>query len=158
MVDSDLCVVSDLFIVVPFQKEALIYEAPQIQTQADLRDIHSPPQFALKSFQVLQAIMGMWYTIYPDDAHIYTDAFFDLESDSSAQGNDTVILRNKWTETIFNTLKYYLDHSPNQLLAVMIRLDYPHRELVHSPISYSAFTQKLLSNQIKFDELYYIVP
>ncbi|MDO4415081.1 MAG: hypothetical protein Q4C20_08375 [Erysipelotrichaceae bacterium] len=114
------------------------------------------PMMNIYGFYVFQSLKGWWYTISPQDFN--DDYFFDLGDvdQESAAGNYPVKVNEKWENTVYHIIEYYLACTDSESIAVMFRLDYPKREVLHSTITLDEFWDNLKKGNIYFDEAYFL--
>lgn len=114
------------------------------------------PTMNCYGFSIFQAFRGWWYSFYTKD--IYTDCFFDIGDvyAESEFGNYPLIVRSKWEKTVYSLLEYYLSNTDSGSIAVLIRLDYPKREVFHPVSTLEEFWDDMQTGKIYFDEVYFI--
>lgn len=113
-----------------------------------------PTQYANGLF-ILQALRGMWYTIYPPKEDMYSNAFCELII-SKQSGEKLVHIREHWINALCCIIEYYVAKSPHELIGLMFRIDTPRSEKIHSTRHLIDFLCDLQNDRIHFDELYFI--
>ena len=103
-------------------------------------------------FYTADKLKGCWYNIWLPDSICYKESFFDI----AAKGIPYVEVVPKWTKYVKNFLSFYIDQSPFNKIAVLLRVQDSSNDTVHSECSLDEFIQELTVGNIKWNELYFV--
>lgn len=146
-------VISDFVIISPKQLFAKLPKNFDLIIETCNRNVF-PKTVYVDGFHIAQRVLrGIWYTIYPGEEKLYTDAFFDLEINN---GMSNVVIRSDWINVIDELIDFFLEKSPDHTIVVLLRLDYPNCEMFHKHQSRDEFCDKMKKNQLHFDEMYFV--
>jgi len=103
-------------------------------------------------FRTADKLIGCWYNIWLPETVRFEESFFDI----AAKGAPYVEAVPKWTEYIKALLSFYIDQSPMNRIAVLLRVQDSSDDTVHSDCSLEEFIQGLTEGNIKWNELYFV--
>ena len=103
-------------------------------------------------FHTADKLIGCWYNIWLPESICYEESFFDIAS----KGVPYVEVVSKWAEYVKKLLSFYIDQSPFNRIAVLLRVQDSSNDTVHSDCSLDDFIQGLSAGNIKWNELYFI--
>ncbi|MCH5160686.1 MAG: hypothetical protein J1G04_01500 [Clostridiales bacterium] len=104
------------------------------------------------NFHTADTLIGNWYFVWPKEEIMYEKPFFDI----GPKGRPWVCVAREWRETIRKVLEFYICQSPEQKVAVLIREQDNSDNIVHPILKIDEFMSKLLSGNIRWNELYFI--
>ena len=110
-----------------------------------------------EGFPIMQSLCGIFYTVYPNNAQIYSNPIFDVNLNSS-DGKPYVIVREHWIDTVVWSIDKFLGYAPRKIIAILPRLGYPEKEIFHPLQSRDDFCKKILTGKVCFDEIYFVKP
>lgn len=148
-------VISDLVIISIDQHFPKRPKLSDVAIQVHNRNCFFVSRQYYKNYYVSQALRGIWYSIYPSKEKMYTEAFCDL-SISEQSKQMYVRLQRRWVDTVCRLINYYAESSPHHLVAIMFRIDYPDKEVIHNLCTLDEYISDLLNGGIRFDELYFV--
>lgn len=148
-------VISDLVIISIDQCFPKKPKLKDVTIQVHNRNCYFASRQYSKNYYVSQALRGIWYSIYPSKEKMYTEAFCDL-SISEESKQMYVHLQECWADTVCRMINFCAETSPHHLIAIMFRIDYPEKEVIHNFCTLDEYISDLLNDRIQFDELYFV--
>ena len=103
-------------------------------------------------FHTADKLTGYWYNIWLPDPICYEESFFDI----ATKGVPYIEVVPKWTEYVKDILSFYIDQSPTNKIAVLLRVQDSSNDTVHPDCSLDEFVQELTNGNIKWNEIYFI--
>lgn len=151
-------VLSDLNILCIGQKMQTIAPAQGINVEANDRNTIKYSPIYVDSWQVLQRIKGIWYSIEPaarDDKPWNPDTeFFDLSVEKPRRL--MVVSNDRSNDIVGRLIDYYLKASPIKTIAVLMRLQDDGDDVFHGIISRQMFMRKFAYGEIMYNVAYLI--
>ena len=134
----------------------------QISVPADMNDIvfegyqrtaeSEPFYYKEYHFHTADNLLGCWYKIWLPESICYEESFFDIAS----KGVPYVEVVPKWSDYVAKILSFYINESPYNKIAVLLRIQDRSNDIVHPACSLSEFVQALSDGNIKWNELYFV--
>ena len=103
-------------------------------------------------FHTADKLLGCWYNIWLPKPICYEESFFDIAS----RGIPYVEVVPKWSDYVAKILSFYINESPYNKIAVLLRIQDRSNDIVHPACSLSEFVQALSDGNIKWNELYFV--
>ena len=103
-------------------------------------------------FHTADNLLGYWYNIWLPESIRYEESFFDIAS----KGVPYVEVVPKWSDYVAKILSFYINESPYNKIAVLLRIQDRSNDIVHPACSLSEFVQALSDGNIKWNELYFV--
>ena len=103
-------------------------------------------------FHTANKLRGYWYNIWLPEPICFEESFFDI----ATKGVPYIEVVPKWTEYVKGFLSFYIDQSPTNKIAVLLRVEDSSNDTVHSDCSIDEFIQGLTVGNIKWNELYFV--
>lgn len=103
-------------------------------------------------FHTADKLLGCWYNIWLPESICYEESFFDIAS----KGIPYIEMVPKWSAYIKTILSFYINESPCNKIAVLLRIEDKSNNVVHPDCSLSEFIQALSEGNIKWNELYFV--
>ena len=103
-------------------------------------------------FHSADNITGYWYKILLPEPICYEESFFNV----GAKGVPYVEVVPKWTGYVKYILSFYINQSPVNKIAVLLRVQDSSNDTVHSDCSIDEFVRELTIGNIKWNELYVV--
>ena len=103
-------------------------------------------------FYTADKLMGCWYNIWLPESICYEESFFDI----ATKGVPYIEVVPKWTEYVKDILSFYINQSPINKIAVLLRVQDSSNDTVHTDCSIDEFIQGLTVGNIKWNELYFV--
>ncbi|MBE6775707.1 MAG: hypothetical protein E7543_05895 [Ruminococcaceae bacterium] len=103
-------------------------------------------------FHTADKLLGCWYNVCLPDPIRCEDSFFDI----AAKGVPYVQVVPKWSEYVKNILSFYIEQSPINKIAVLLRVQDLSNDTVNYECSLDEFIQGLSVGNIKWNELYFV--
>ena len=103
-------------------------------------------------FHTADNLLGCWYNIWLPESICYEESFFDIAS----KGIPYVEMVPKWSDYVSRILSFYINESPYNKIAVLLRVQDKSNDTVHSDCSLSNFLQSLNKGNVKWNELYFV--
>ncbi len=103
-------------------------------------------------FHTADKLMGCWYNIWLPEPICYEESFFDI----ATKGVPYIEVVPKWIEYVKDLLSFYIDQSPINKIAVLLRVQDFSNDTVHFDCSIDEFIQGLTVGNIKWNELYFV--
>ena len=103
-------------------------------------------------FHTADKLTGCWYNIWLPEPSCYEESFFDI----AAKGVPYIEVVPKWTKYVKDLLSFYIDQSPINKIAVLLRVQDSSNDTVHSDCCIDEFIQGLTVGNIKWNELYFV--
>lgn len=151
-------VLSDLNILCIGQKMQTIAPTQGINIEANDRNTIKYSPIYVDSWQVLQRITGMWYSIEPaarDGKPWNPDTeFFDLSVEKPRRL--MVVSNDRSNDIVGRLIDYYLKASPIKTIAVLLRLQDDGDDVFHGIISKQMFMRKFANGEIMYNVAYLI--
>lgn len=104
------------------------------------------------NFHTADMLTGYWYFVWPKDELLYKKPFFDL----GEKGCPWVVVIQEWTEIVRKVLEFYIEQSPQNRIAVLIREQDQSDDIVHSAMKIDAYMENLIAGNIRWNELYFV--
>ena len=104
------------------------------------------------NFQTADKLLGSWYSIRLQDDICYDESLFDISPDDIPY----VMVVPKWLELVKKVLLFYLNASPVNKIAVLLRVQDKSDDTINREYSLDEFVQALIAGKIKWNELYYV--
>ena len=104
------------------------------------------------NFHTADALTGYWYFIWPKDEIFYEKPFFDI----GKKGRPSVVVIQEWVKTVRKVLEFYIEQSPEKVIAVLIREQDKSNDVVHTTMAIDEFMKNLTLGNIKWNELYFV--
>jgi len=145
-IDFGIICIGQEQIAVPADMNDIVFEG--YQRTADSEPFYSDDY----SFHTADNLLGCWYNIWLPESICYEESFFDIAS----KGVPYVEVVSKWAEYVKKLLSFYIDQSPFNRIAVLLRVQDSSNDTVHSDCSLDDFIQGLSAGNIKWNELYFI--
>ena len=134
----------------------------QLSVPADMNDIvfegyqrtaeSEPFYYKEYHFHTADNLLGCWYKIWLPESICYEESFFDIAS----KGVPYVEVVPKWSDYVAKILSFYINESPYNKIAVLLRIQDSSNDIVHPACSLSEFIQELNKGNIKWNELYFV--
>ena len=103
-------------------------------------------------FHTADKLIGCWYNIWLPESICYEESFFDIAS----KGVPYVEAVPKWSDYVAKILSFYINESPYNKIAVLLRIQESSNDIVHPVCRLSEFIQELNKGNIKWNELYFV--
>ena len=104
------------------------------------------------NFHTADKLTGCWYNIWLPESISYEESFFDI----ATKGVPYIEVVHKWAEYVKGILSFYINQSPINKIAVLLRVQDSSNDTVHSDCSIDEFIQRLTVGDIKWNELYFV--
>ncbi len=104
------------------------------------------------NFHTLDNLLGCWYNIWLPEPICYEESIFDITS----KGMPYVKVVPKWSDYVKTILSFYINESPCNKIAVLLRIEDKSNNVVHFDCSLFEFIQAISEGNIKWNELYFI--
>ena len=95
---------------------------------------------------------GYWYKIWFPEPICYEESFFNV----AMKGVPYVEVDPKWTGYVKDFLSFYINQSPVNKIAVLLRVQDSSNDTIHSDCSIDEFVRELTIGNIKWNELYVV--
>ena len=103
-------------------------------------------------FHTADKLLGYWYNIWLPESIIYKESFFDI----SYKDMPWIEVVPKWSKYVENILAFYINESPVNKIAVLLRIEDDSYDIVHPECSFVDFIQMLKEGRVRWNELYYV--
>lgn len=145
-IDFGIICIGQEQISAPIDMNGIVFEG--YQRTADSEPFYSNDYH----FHTADKLLGCWYNIWLPESICYEESFFDIAS----KGVPYVEAVPKWSDYVAKILSFYINESPYNKIAVLLRIEEKSNDTVHSDCSLSEFVQKLGEGNIKCNELYFV--
>lgn len=104
------------------------------------------------NFHTADKLLGYWYNIWLPESIIYKESFFDI----SHKDIPWIEVVPKWSKHVEDLLAFYINESPVNKIAVLLRIEDDSHDIVHPECSFDDFIQMLKEGSVRWNELYYV--
>lgn len=104
------------------------------------------------NFCTADKLNGYWYNFFLPDPACFEESLFDI----SHRDIPYITILPKWVDTVRRILEFYINESPDNRIAVLIRIQDNSDDVEHSVRSIDEFMGELIDGNIRWNELYYI--
>lgn len=103
-------------------------------------------------FETADKLTGSWYFVWFPRDIIYEKSFFDL----SGKHRPWIYVLPEWEETVRQILEFYLEQSPEHRIAVLVREQDRSENISHADCTLDEYMNALRTENIRWNELYFI--
>lgn len=103
-------------------------------------------------FPTADKLLGCWYHVWLPEPVCYEESFFDIAS----KGVPYVEIVTKWSGHIASILSFYINQSPINKIAVLLRVQDSSNDTVYPEYSLDEYIQALTEGNIKWNALYFV--
>ena len=103
-------------------------------------------------FHTADKLLGCWYNVWLPKPICYDESFFEI----APEGVPYVEVVPKWSKCVEDILSFYINQSPINKIAVLLRIQDDSDDVVHPACSLAEFVHELSEGNIKWNELYFV--
>ena len=146
-IDFGIICIGQEQISVPADMNGIVFEG--YQRTADLEPFYNNDYH----INTADKLLGCWYNIWLPEFIRYEESFFDIAS----KGIPYVEVVPKWSDYVSRILSFYINESPYNKIAVLLRVQDQSNDTVHPECRLSEFVQAINEGKIKWNELYFVI-